>query len=117
MGKSRQYRRDHPEVFHFKKRNRKKRKGAYGTNVHHLTNRCKGGKSDERNLLTIKVVRHRNLHALFGNMSWEEIGSTLKSIFGVSDPKKCIEVIDRISLLKGRTPSRSPDLPGEHRAA
>jgi hypothetical protein len=61
-----------------------------------------GGKNGSNNILWMKVSRHNNLHRLFGNMSWEEIHDTLKSIFGTGDPKKVIAVMERVSRMKGR---------------
>lgn len=71
-------------------------------NRHHMTNKCRGGRNDDSNLLRIDGNRHRKLHELFRNMSWEEIGDTLQSIFGKRDPQTCIEVIRRVSRMKGR---------------
>ena len=71
-------------------------------NKHHMTNRCKGGKNTDNNILRMKVDRHAALHRYFRNMSWEEIGYALYSIFHEREPMKCVEVINRISRLKGR---------------
>lgn len=94
--------RKHPrsqgDVRLFRHRNRKQK----GTNKHHMTNRSRGGKSTADNILIIDKQRHAKLHKLFGNMSWEEIHDTLKSIFGVGEPKRVISVMERISRLKGR---------------
>ena len=79
----------------------KKRKARI--NKHHMTNKCRGGKGDESNLLKIKVIRHATIHRYFGNMSWEEIGDALYEMFGLRDPNKCWELITRVSHLKGRT--------------
>lgn len=89
---------------HFQKFNRLNRKfrKRVKRNHHHLTNSCKGGKTTPNNLLLIKIERHASLHRFFRNMSWEEIGDALYSIFGLRDPVKCYEVVQRISRLKGR---------------
>jgi hypothetical protein len=97
-------------------------------NWHHMTNRCKRGKGrtgSSRNKLRIKVPRHDSLHYYFGNLRWEvigdviyygavvkrrkflglsdlQIGDALFSIFHKRDPMVCVQVIDRISLAKGR---------------
>lgn len=73
-----------------------------GTNKHHMTNACKGGKSVPSNLLTMKKERHSSLHRVFRNMSWEEIGDALFSIFGQRDPQRCYEIVQRVSRMKGR---------------
>ena len=78
------------------------RKRGRHINRHHMTNKCRGGKDSHNNILMMKIDRHRRLHHLFGNMSWEEIHDTLKSIFGVGDPEKVVATMERVSLLKGR---------------
>lgn len=85
------------------KQHPRKHRQLRGINRHHLTNACKGGKTVESNLLNIKRDRHASLHRIFRNMSWEEIGDALYSIFHQRDPQKCYEVVQRISRLKGRT--------------
>lgn len=91
--KEREWRELYPEAF---------RKKSRHTNRHHMTNKCRGGKDGTNNILIMDRQRHAKLHKLFGNMSWEEICSTLKSIFGVGEPHKVIAVMERISRLKGR---------------
>ena len=94
-------------------------------NRHHMTNRRCGGKSGKWNVLLMKIYRHRNLHHYFGNLKWEvvgdviyygtmrgrkafrgmsdlEVGDALFSIFHKRDLVACVEVIDRVSLAKGR---------------
>lgn len=73
-----------------------------GRNKHHMTNACKGGKSVPSNLLLMKKDRHATLHKVFRNMSWEEIGDALYSIFGQRNPQKCYEIVQRVSRMKGR---------------
>ncbi len=97
-----------------------------GMNKHHMTNRCQnGGKGNQRNVLIIRIDRHRKLHQYFGNLKWEaigeviffgemrkrksfrglsdlEVGDVLFSIFHKRDPLDCFRVIDRVSRAKGR---------------
>jgi hypothetical protein len=87
----------------YQKRHRLPRKRKIRRNHHHLTNAVNGGKSIPSNLLSIKIERHATIHRYFRNMSWEEIGDALHQMFGLRDPLKCVEVINRISRLKGRT--------------
>jgi len=99
--------------------------GRRGRNRHHMTNKRCGGKKTKWNILWMKIRRHRSLHHYFGNLKWEvigdviyygtmrerkafrglsdsEIGDVLFSIFHKRDPMACVEVIDRVSLAKGR---------------
>ena len=99
--------------------------GRRGINRHHMTNKRCGGKKTKWNILWMKIRRHRSLHHYFGNLKWEvigdviyygtmrerkafrglsdsEIGDVLFSIFHKRDPMACVEVIDRVSLAKGR---------------
>ena len=92
---------------HFQKFNRMMRKEgrriprrAY--NKHHMTNACKGGKSVGSNLLYIRADRHATIHRYFRNLSWEEIGDALYQMFGLRDPQKCYDLIQRVSRMKGR---------------
>lgn len=95
--REREWRELYPEAF----RKVFRKKGRH-INRHHMTNKCRGGKDTSNNILMMKIDRHQKLHAMFKNMSWEEIHDTLKSIFGVGDPHKVISVMERISRLKGR---------------
>ena len=91
--REKEWRRMYPEAF---------RKKSRHVNRHHMTNKCRGGKDNQNNILMIDIGRHRNLHKLFGNMSWEQICDTLKSIFGVGEPAKVIAVMERVARMKGR---------------
>lgn len=86
----------------FDRRLKGNKKGKIKRNKHHMTNACKGGKTTPNNILIMKVERHASLHRYFRNMSWEEIGDVLYSIFHMRDPAKCYEVVQRLSRLKGR---------------
>ena len=44
-----------------------------GQNRHHLTPKSRGGKSTEANLIWIRIDRHRFWHAIFGNMTLDEV--------------------------------------------
>jgi len=44
---------------------------------HHITNKCKGGKSTKENLLVFDQNRERAWHFLFGNKSFEEVAELL----------------------------------------
>lgn len=83
-----------------KKRSNKRKRNI---NKHHMTNKCKGGKSTPDNLLRMKIERHESLHHYFKNLSWEEIGDVLQSIFNMREPEKCLELVRRISQTKGRS--------------
>ena len=65
---------------------RKKRKHP-GRNLHHMRPRSAGGDNSEANLLLIDVEKHELLHKIFGNKTWEEI----------------IQLMIRVSRMKGRT--------------
>lgn len=85
-----------------KRQSKRTKKRKARMNKHHMTNACRGGKSTESNLLNIKIERHATIHKYFQNMSWEEIADALYQMFGMSDPLKCYEMMQRISHLKGR---------------
>ena len=65
---------------------RKKRKYP-GRNRHHMVPRSRGGRNTASNLLLLDVEKHAMLHKIFGNRTWEEI----------------IQVMIRVSRMKGRT--------------
>jgi hypothetical protein len=44
---------------------------------HHITNRCRGGKSAPDNLIRLDSERERAWHFLFGNHSFEEVAALL----------------------------------------
>jgi hypothetical protein len=44
---------------------------------HHMINRCRGGGSEESNLLRFDSERERAWHFLFGNLSFEEAANLL----------------------------------------
>ncbi len=99
---------------------------------HHMTNKREYKHSRRKldwegswNILYMKRDRHENLHNYFDNLRWEVIRDlidsgkmwrrkkirnlnldqaqeALFSIFGKSDPKACVRVMDRISRAKGR---------------
>lgn len=99
---------------------------------HHMTNRREFKHSPSRcdwdgswNVLYMRRERQENLHYYFGNLRWEEIRDIINSgkmwrrkkirnlnpdqaqealfsIFGRSDPKSCVRLMDRISRAKGR---------------
>lgn len=68
------------------RRRRKKRKHP-GRNLHHLRPKSRRGDNTEANLLLIDVEKHALLHKIFGNKTWEEI----------------IQLMIRVSRMKGRT--------------
>lgn len=43
-----------------------------GRNKHHLIPVCRGGKTEDWNLLLIKIERHKLLHQIFGVMTLDE---------------------------------------------
>jgi len=57
-------------------------------NRHHLTPRSRGGSSLESNLLWIDIERHRAWHAVFGNMTLDEVISLLKRVRRAKEAQK-----------------------------
>lgn len=47
--------------------------------VHHRRPRSRGGKTNKRNCCKVNSDRHHHWHALFGNMSGEEIMNEFNS--------------------------------------
>lgn len=52
--------------------NARRYKGKFGRNKHHLTAVCRGGPTEDWNLLLIRLERHELLHKIFGVMTLEE---------------------------------------------
>ena len=92
------------EKFQRQVRYQRRHKKMPTTNRHHMTNRVRGGKSVQSNLLTLKRERHDALHQVFKNMSWAEIGDALYSIFHTCDPERCFKIVERVSRIKGYVP-------------
>ena len=86
----------------WRRRVKKSRRRYPGRNKHHMLPASRNGSGDRSNLLYMKISRHERLHRLFGTMSWDEIRNTLASIFGVGEPKKVVELMDRVSRAKKR---------------
>lgn len=103
MGRPRQYRRDHPEAFHFRKRNRKARKVNNKLTRHHDKARSLGGTYAPENIFMLSVEHHRYYHGLFGLRTFAESARVLMRM----------EELHRDIV----NSERSPDLPGEHRVA
>jgi hypothetical protein len=79
-------------------------------NRHHITPKARNGRSDESNLLRIKITRHALLHKRFGLMTLEEIRDELRYIFAVPPSIEAPEThvpafIDRLCSMKGRMAS------------
>jgi hypothetical protein len=101
MGAKR-WRQQHPEAFHFRKRNRRHKndrkhyRKRLGRNRHHLTNKCRGGDFSPQNLVWLKVWKHDQWHKVFRN----------------SDPEYVIAVLQRLCRMKGRTYETPPNPEG-----
>jgi len=95
-------------------------------NRHHMTPESRGGRTNRRNILWMRIDRHIQLHYYFGDLRWEnitdiiffgeywkmkrfrslsraKIGEAFESIFGLREPSACVRLMDRISRAKGRT--------------
>jgi len=44
---------------------------------HHITNKCRGGKTNQVNLIRLNEEREKAWHFLFGNKSFEEVAELL----------------------------------------
>lgn len=65
---------------HRGKRKRKKSQASWrfpNRNRHHIKPRCRQGGDEPKNILLLKISRHRAWHALFGNKTIEEAISLL----------------------------------------
>jgi hypothetical protein len=93
---------EHFQKFNRLQRQEPRRRKRPTRNKHHMTNKSRGGKGDPSNLLVMKIERHSALHRVFRNMSWEEIGEALYSIFQVRDPEKAYQIVQRVARMKGR---------------
>lgn len=60
-------------------------------NKHHLKNKCKGGGSQEWNLILIDIERHQYWHKVFKNMSLEEAIELLQRLKRMKDNQKIKE--------------------------
>jgi hypothetical protein len=102
VGKSRQYRRDHPEVFTRKAPKPKRRSKKFLTR-HHDFAKAKGGTWDEWNIYKLSAEHHSAYHKLFGLRTFAESARVLMRM----------EELHREHL----NSERSPNLPGERRVA
>ena len=59
-------------------------------NKHHLKPKSRGGQSLESNLLWIDIERHRAWHAVFGNMTLDEIIALLKRVRRAKEHQKVL---------------------------
>jgi hypothetical protein len=49
-------------------------------NLHHIVNKCNGGKDSMQNLLRIYVYKHREWHAMFMNRDIDQAIALLKRV-------------------------------------